>query len=99
MTSQFQTALRPDQRAIDAQVKAYKMKACLPWQIMVRDQIVEVKEHNYFSVLVAETGDISHKQQLSFVIRLFANKRVNGCFLDFKGANGSLDAKHCHGLF
>ena len=69
MTSQFLSALRPDHRAIDAQVKAYKMKSCsLPWQIMVRDQIIEVKESNYFSVLVAETKHISHKQQLSFVI-------------------------------
>ena len=40
---------------------------------MVRDQIIEVKKPNYFSVLVAERKDISHKQQLhvSVVIRLF----------------------------
>ena len=98
MPSQFWFALRLDRRAIDAQVKTYKVKSCLPWQIMVRDQIIEVKEHNYFSVLVAETKDISHKEQLSFVIQFFANKRVNGCFLDFKATNG-LDAKHCHCLF
>jgi|SRR6218665_2272332 len=97
MTSQFRTALRLVHRAINAKVKTNKMKSCLPWQIMVRDQIIEVKEHNYFSFLVAETKDISPKEQLSFVIRLFANNRVNGCFLDFKAANG-LDAKHCHGL-
>ena len=98
MTSQLRTALRPDHRAIDAQVKTYKMKFCLPWQIMVRDQIIEVKEPNHFSVLVDETKEISHKQQLSFVIRLFTKNRVNGCFLDFKAANG-LDSKHCHCLF
>ena len=34
---------------------------------MVRDQIIEeVKEHNYFSVLVDETNDISQKEQLPF---------------------------------
>jgi len=65
---------------------------------MVRDQIIEVKEPNYLSVSVAETKDISHKQQLSFVIRLFTKNRVNGCFLEFKAANG-LEAKHCHCLF
>ena len=54
----------------------------------------DVKEPNYFSVLVAETKDISHKEQLSFAIRLlFTKNRANGCFLDFKAANG-LDAKH-----
>ena len=70
MPSQFWIALRLDHRAIDAPVKTYNTKYCLSWQRMVRDQIIEVKEHNYFSVLVAETKDISHKQQLSFVIRL-----------------------------
>lgn len=60
---------------------------------MVRDQIImEVKESIYFSILVDETKDISHKEQLSFVVRFFANKKVNECFLDFKPANG-LDAK------
>jgi len=80
MTSQFWTALRPDRRAIDAQVKTYKMKSCLPWQIMVRDQKIEVKEHNYFSVLVAVTKDISHKQQLSVVIRLFPRIELMNAF-------------------
>jgi len=70
MTSQFRTALRLDHWVIDAQVKTYRM----PWQIMVRYQIIEVKEHNYFSVLIAETKDISHKEHLSFVIRLFAKQ-------------------------
>jgi len=60
---------------------------------MVREQILEeVKESVYFSVLVDETKDVSKKEQLSFVIRFFANKQINECFVDFKPAEG-LDAK------
>ena len=68
MTLQFRTALRLDHRAIDAPVKTYKMKSCLPWQIMVRDQITSVKEHNKcLSILVAETEDISNKEHISLL--------------------------------
>jgi len=50
---QFRTALRLYHWVIDVQVMTNKIKSCLPWQAMVRDQIIEVKEHNYLSILVA----------------------------------------------
>jgi hypothetical protein len=60
---------------------------------MVRDQIMEeIKQAGYFSILVDETKDISRKEQLSFVLRFFANNKINECFIDFKPAEG-LDAK------
>ena len=64
---------------------------------MVREQIVEeVKQSVYFSVLVDETKDVSRREQLSFVLRFFANNEINECFVDFKPAEG-LDAKSlCH---
>ena len=35
---------------------------------------------------------MSRREQLSFVLRFFANKQINECFVDFKPAEG-LDAK------
>lgn len=59
---------------------------------MVREQIIEeVKQSVYFSVLLDETKDISKQEQLSFVLRFFANGKVHEGFLDFKRAIG-LDA-------
>ena len=59
---------------------------------MVREQVVdEVKQSVYFSVLVDETKDVSKKEQLSFVLRFFANGHIHECFLNFKPASG-LDA-------
>jgi hypothetical protein len=56
---------------------------------MVREQIIEeVKESIYFSVLVDETKDVSHKEQISFVLRYFAHKQVHESFIDFKPADG-----------
>jgi len=65
MTSQFRTALRLDHRAIDAQVKTYKMESCLPWQIRVRDQIIEVKGHNYLSLLLRQRVLVTRSSYLS----------------------------------
>jgi hypothetical protein len=65
---------------------------------MVREQIVEeVKQSEFFSVLVDETKDISKKEQVSFVLRFFANKQVHECFMDFKPAQG-LDAQSLSSL-
>jgi len=60
---------------------------------MVREHVIdEVKQSVYFSVLVDETKDVSKKEQLSFVLRFFANGDIHECFVDFKPATG-LDAE------
>ena len=65
---------------------------------MVREGIVEeVKQSEYFTVLVDETKDVSKQEQVSFVLRYFANQKVQESFIDFKPAQG-LDANSLSNL-
>ena len=56
---------------------------------MVREQIIEeVKESEYFSVLVDETKDISKREQVSFVLRYFANRQSSRTLHGFQASRG-----------
>lgn len=60
---------------------------------MVRDQIIEdVKSSGVFSVIVDETKDCAKTEQLSIVLRYFANSQLHESFVDFRAADG-LDAQ------
>ena len=51
----------------------------------------------YFSLVVDESKDISKKEQIAIVLRLFNNNHLHECFLEFKAAHG-LDAKSLSGV-
>lgn len=59
---------------------------------MVQNEIIsEVKESEFFSVIVDETKDLKKKEQISLVVRYYYNGAIHESFLHFQSAE-SLDA-------
>ena len=56
---------------------------------IILDKITEeIKEAEYFALLVDETKDLSKQEQLTFVLRYVFNCKVHEEFLGFRAADG-----------